>query len=607
VQSKRKKAELGIAPTAPPIGYVRRSGGTWSKDPDSRVQEIITLLFDKFLEIGSIRGVVRYLRTQHIQIPHRPWRDWPPWVDATYTRVKSFLKNPAYAGRYVFGRTVLGPAPEGSRKAGRQHPQPPSAWIVHEQHHDPYVAPAMWAQIQEQIRPNRREVRQPGGHGEALVQGLLRCTIHRVAFQTVYTRRLRHANGRIERRATYLCRPGGKTAEPGSHQSVPAERFDALLDQVVLETLAPHALDGLDEAIRQAHRHHEALQRGREDELRRAQQRVADRERAYGQVDSGNPRLQQRVADQLEQALQHLHDLQAHHRLHPLVPPVSPDATILADLRALVSDLPSLWRHPRVSSAQRKTLVRMMIAAIHVTPGIETWPIEIEWASGLRTRLQFTRKVRVPPRLVLPPHLRPPWRSIETGAYVFIRDRLSEGLSVPTIVDALNAAHIRHPRGDWGEKNVGNAIKRLRDGRVPGLEPLPAPPSLMERVRVLYHQGHSPAEIVAQLRHQHVQTRFQTPVTRAVVYKAMERLGLPAHVTLANRRVRSELQAAGGSATAAQLADRLNALGLPTKSGRPRTSTSVREKCGDLNIPFLRSRPGPRPHPTEGLTPEAEG
>jgi hypothetical protein len=53
----------------------------------------------------------------------------------------------------------------------------------------------------------------------------------------------------------------------------------------------------------------------------------------------------------------------------------------------------------------------MMIAAIHVTPGIETWPIEIEWASRVRTRLVFTRKDRVSQRVVLPRHLRPPWRS----------------------------------------------------------------------------------------------------------------------------------------------------------------------------------------------------
>lgn len=607
VQSRRKKAELGIAPTAPPVGYVRRSGGAWGKDPDPRVQEVIALIFDKCLEIGSIRGVVRYLRSQQIQIPHRPWRDRPQWQDANYNSVHGFLKNPVYAGRYIFGQTVLEPPPEGSRKR-RQRPQPPSNWIVHDQHHEPYVDPAKWTQIQEQIRANHRAVRQPAGRGEALVQGLLRCTVHQVAFQTVYTRRHRHPDGRIERRGVYVCRPGRNTAVPLEHQAVTAERFDAVIEQIVLEILAPHALDGLQEAVRQELRHHEALQRGRHDELRRAQQRVADAERAYRQADPNHPRLHQRLADQLEQGLQHLHDLEAHHRLHPLVAPVMPDDATLGQLRALLTDLPTLWRDARITSARRKTLVRMVISAIRVTPATDAWPFEIVWESGVRTRSALTKEDRAPQRVVRPRHLRPPWRAIEAGAYLFIRDRLSEGLSVSAITEALNAASIRHPRGAWREKSVIRAIKRLRDGRVPGLEPPPAPPSLTERVRALYRQGHSPAEIVDQLRRQGVQTRHQTLVTRGVVYKALERLGLPTHFTITNQAISSHLRAWGPTARAGEIAQRLNGLGFTTKWSRPWTPESVRGKLRNLGIPFARCRGASAPvaDAAEELTPGAD-
>jgi hypothetical protein len=268
------------------------------------------------------------------------------------------------------------------------------------------------------------------------------------------------------------------------------------------------------------------------------------------------------------------------------------DSETMAELRTLAADLSKVWRDPTVTSQQRKAIVRLAIKRVHLYPGSasDTWPMEIEWENGLRTRIALTLEDRAPHRVARPRILRPPWRAIDPSAYPFIRERVGEGLSVLAIAEALNRAEIRHPRGPWGEKNVRLAVKRLRDGQVPGVEPLLAPPSLTERVRALHSQGQSPAQIVSQLRAQQVQTRRQTLVTREVVYKALERLRLPAHVTLSDRRVRLELQAAGGSATAAQLADRLNGLGLLTKSGRPWTSTSVRPRCRKLDLPFRHTR-----------------
>jgi hypothetical protein len=45
-----------------------------------------------------------------------------------------------------------------------------------------------------------------------------------------------------------------------------------------------------------------------------------------------------------------------------------------------------LWRHPNVTSQQRKTIVQLLIKAIHVTPGREVWTLEIEWSGGARSQ-----------------------------------------------------------------------------------------------------------------------------------------------------------------------------------------------------------------------------
>jgi DNA invertase Pin-like site-specific DNA recombinase len=212
VQSRRKKAEAGVAPTTPPVGYVRRpDGGVWVKDPDPRVQEVIALVFDKLLELGSMRRVVRYLRAQRIQVPRRRWRTRDRWQDATYDHISGFAKNPVYAGRYIFGQTRQEAAPEGSRKRGRQRPQPVTEWVVIHEHHEPYIDPARWEDIQQRIAANRLPIRPAAGRGEALLQGVLRCRLHDVAFQTLYPDRRRHADGRIERLGRYVCAPSRRT------------------------------------------------------------------------------------------------------------------------------------------------------------------------------------------------------------------------------------------------------------------------------------------------------------------------------------------------------------------------------------------------------------
>jgi hypothetical protein len=76
-------------------------------------------------------------------VPRRPWRARSRWQDATYSNINGFLKNPVYAGRYTFGRTVQEPPLEGSRRRGRQCPQPPASWIITgvevSAHHAPWI------------------------------------------------------------------------------------------------------------------------------------------------------------------------------------------------------------------------------------------------------------------------------------------------------------------------------------------------------------------------------------------------------------------------------------------------------------------------------------
>jgi DNA invertase Pin-like site-specific DNA recombinase len=588
VQARRKKAEAGIAPTTPPVGYVRRPDGAWLKDPDPRVREVITLVFDKAVEIGSMRGVARYFRTHRIQVPRRRWRDRDRWQDVSEMNIKGFVQNPVYAGRYIFGRTRQEQPAEGSRKRGRQRAQPMSDWVVTDQHHEPYVDPARWDELQQRIAANRWPTRPPAGRGQALVQGLLRCRIHQKAFSTVYGDRRKDPEGRVERFARYICEPDRHSGDFRTHKSVVATWVDAIIERLLLETLTPVALDGIQEAVRQELRQIESLERGRHDEVRRAQQTAAEAERAYLDADPAHGHLKKRLADRLDQALQDLERLQSSHRLHPLVPPLIPDDATIAQLRQLLSELPRLWRHPSVTPAQRKAIARAAIKAIHVSPTPASWPLEVEWVGGARTALELTRQDRTRARPAYVPRRRL-W-PITLTTYQFIRDQVATGTPRRVIVDSLIATGARHPRGPWTLKCVLLAIGRLRKRRVPGVEPPPPLPALADHIRALYEQGYSPVDIVQQLQSQGTETRYRTAVTLVTVRAAMARLGLRPHSVVRDRLVCAHLLEWGLSTKPAEIASRLNALGLTTMHGRPWTSINVRDKLRDLGIDFVRQR-----------------
>jgi hypothetical protein len=64
-------------------------------DPDEQVRSVIRLIFDQFACLGSLSGLLRYLRQQHIELPYRvpsgPQRGQLLWH---VTRHKVVPRNP---------------------------------------------------------------------------------------------------------------------------------------------------------------------------------------------------------------------------------------------------------------------------------------------------------------------------------------------------------------------------------------------------------------------------------------------------------------------------------------------------------------------------------
>jgi len=162
----RNKAERGELRLALPVGLTRLPTGEVLLNPDEEVQERIHLVFQKFREIRSAGGVMRYLRVARLPLPVRPLRGPTPheviWQEARASSVRDVLQNPAYAGAYVYGRKRLDPT-----KRSPAHPrggvvrQPIDTWEICL--HNRYPAYIAWEEFlanQAQLRSNHLNYRE---------------------------------------------------------------------------------------------------------------------------------------------------------------------------------------------------------------------------------------------------------------------------------------------------------------------------------------------------------------------------------------------------------------------------------------------------------------
>jgi DNA invertase Pin-like site-specific DNA recombinase len=107
-QGRLSKARRGELVFALPTGYVWGPDGAVALDPDEQVQQTVRLVFEKFAELGTLGGVLRYLADHDIRLGVRvregPGKGALVWRRPNRPTVQMVLKHPLYAGAYVYGR-----------------------------------------------------------------------------------------------------------------------------------------------------------------------------------------------------------------------------------------------------------------------------------------------------------------------------------------------------------------------------------------------------------------------------------------------------------------------------------------------------------------------
>jgi DNA invertase Pin-like site-specific DNA recombinase len=173
------KAERGELALALPVGLLRDAAGVVVKDPDREVQARIELVFATFLRVRSATQVLRCFDEGGLTLPRRGRLGATVWRPPTIAVILRILKNPAYAGSFVYGRSRS--VRTGPELKARQKILPREQWrVVVRDKYPAYVTWETFEKIQAMLRDNhaeydRNKTRGVPRDGEALLHGIVYC------------------------------------------------------------------------------------------------------------------------------------------------------------------------------------------------------------------------------------------------------------------------------------------------------------------------------------------------------------------------------------------------------------------------------------------------
>ena len=238
------KAERGELALQLPTGFVRDPSGVVTQDPNREVQERITLLFESFLHARTAAKVMRIFTARGLALPRRDRHGEVCWRRPTVAAITTTLKNPAYAGAFVYGRTRQKPSNlPGARPV--KSPRPGMDWrIVVKDKYPAYISWETFEKIKAMLRDNRAEylrIKSRGipRDGAALLHGITWCG------ECGHKMVVRYKGG-----SQYVCNHLHQHRGVPVCQCLRAAPIDTQVAMAFLEAVAPAEIDALSRAAR---------------------------------------------------------------------------------------------------------------------------------------------------------------------------------------------------------------------------------------------------------------------------------------------------------------------------------------------------------------------
>jgi DNA invertase Pin-like site-specific DNA recombinase len=462
----RNKAARGELRRGLPVGFVwGEEDGEVRFHPDEAVGSTIRTVFAKFTELGSVRKVWLWFRSEGLSFPLRAhMKSEIRWVAPTYTALHHVLTNPVYAGAYAYGKSRHQRyVDEQGTLRRRTRYLPMAEWsVLLPEHHSGFIDWATFQANQARIDTNiHPQPHQAGGavrEGAALLQGLATCGKCGRRLHTHYRGRNSspgyHCSGKdiVQGRGVYCLNVGGV-------------QIDQAVVETFLRTVTPAAVEATQLAFQQLEADQDAALGQWRLAVERARYEAERAERQYRAVEPENRLVARGLETEWEKRLRDFAaaeaELQRREQQRPRT--LSPEEK--NKIRSLGSDLKKVWTVPTTTDRDRKELLRTLLEEVIVTVDRPEHRahLTLRWRGGTLTELDLSL-----------PRSQPRGLRTEEDTISLLR-RLAVHYSDDVIAGILNRQGRKTATGERFTAHQVGCLRRYRN--IPRFQPPAEPPT----------------------------------------------------------------------------------------------------------------------------------
>ena len=297
--NKAKRGELALRL---PVGLIRTEQGKVLKDPNRDLQDRIELVFSIFLKLGSASKVLRFFNSNNLLLPRADFVKGIIWKKPSIASILSMLKNPAYSGAFVYGKSnYCKKELDGKRKSKKLSMD---EWkIVVKDKYPRYIDWDTFTKIQNILKDNhaeynRNKTRGVPRCGKALLHGIVYCGEcgHKMLVQ--------YKTG-----TRYLCNSLRQQYGVPVCQFIPADPVDNYTVESFFKALSPVDVDLYAKALANKADLDKKISKTHIQQIQRLSYEAQIAEKRYRKVDPDNRLVADELETQWEDALAKLKDL----------------------------------------------------------------------------------------------------------------------------------------------------------------------------------------------------------------------------------------------------------------------------------------------------------